>query len=785
MRNRTNSRRILARICLATIFLTCIAVVPQTLGAGIIEGTVFDAKTREPLIGVNVLVLGLETGAASDTEGYFEIRNLPIGTYLLKLTYIGYETAIQTDIVVSAARPQYVEIGMKQSYVLTEGVVVTPEYFIDALETTASSTLLSREEIRRFPGGFEDLVRTVATLPGVSVVSEGGRNDLLVRGGGPSENLYLVNGIEVPNINHFGSQGSSSGALSFINLDFVEGVEFSTGGFSTRYGDKMSSVLAIDMRPGRRDHVGGKATISATQYGLNIEGPYSEKGNFLFSARQSYLDLIFKAAGQPFVPIYTDFNLLANYDITSRDRLTVLGLTAIDRVDRDISTPENRVRNTELMDNTQTQVVSGIAYRRLLPKGYLNLVANLNHNRFRFKQSDAFGDEYYNSKADETEFSLKATSYFSLSRTTGIYTGASFKRITNNNFTVFADTVYNRSGQRVPAAELGLPQQLDVDASAVKTGAYIELEQNVFRTLNLHLGVRADHYEFLSKPFYPSARLTVDVRPVSALMLKTSIGRYYQSPSYVWVANEFNRELKALKNDMLILGVDYLLRDDLNVSIEFYHKNYADLPTGILPGVTDYLVLTNTGVGFGGREDDFQSFGYIDLLSSATGRSRGFEFLIQKKYSEIPLYGQLSVALGKSEYTALNGITYPGQFDQRFIFNLSGGYKFNQKWEVSSKFRYYTGAPYTPVYLPSENDGAIQRLPQEYLAARLGAGHHLDIRVDRRFNFNRWTMILFVDVQNIYNFDIPIRPSYDLWDNEIITTPSIGILPSIGISAEF
>jgi outer membrane receptor for ferrienterochelin and colicin len=138
-----------------------------------------------------------------------------------------------------------------------------------------SSTKLAAEEIRRFPGGFEDIVRTVATLPGVAVVNEGGRNDLLVRGGGPSENLYLINNIEVPNINHFGSQGSSSGALSFVNLDFIDRVEFSTGGFGARYGDKMSSVLSLGIRPGRSDRIGGEATISATQFGLNLEGPRS------------------------------------------------------------------------------------------------------------------------------------------------------------------------------------------------------------------------------------------------------------------------------------------------------------------------------------------------------------------------------------------------------------------------------------------------------------------------------------------------------------------------------
>jgi hypothetical protein len=203
--------------------------------------------------------------------------------------------------------------------------------------------------------------------------------------------------------------------------------------------------------------------------------------------------------------------------------------------------------------------------------------------------------------------------------------------------------------------------------------------------------------------------------------------------------------------------------------------------------VTDYVIQTNTGTGYGGNEDDYQSFGYYDMNSNAFGNAYGFDILLQKKFSEVPCYGQVSFTLGKSEYTAGNGLKYPGQYDQRFIFNLSGGYIFNKNWEFSTKFRFFTGVPYTPVYRPLENPsqtGNIQNLPEEYLSARLKNAHHLDVRVDRYFYVGNWTLILFVDIQNIYNFKIPQRPRYDFWTDEVITTGEIGILPSIGFSAE-
>lgn len=778
------------RLSVHRIFLAC--VLPLLLHSAVfarergdIIGQVFDVRTREPLIGVNVVVMGSNTGASTDDKGRFRITGLPVGSYRLKAMYIGYEPVVVTDVEVMSGRPATVSIALKESYVTADTVFVRPDYFVEEIETSASSTLLSREEIRRFPGGFEDVVRTVATLPGVAVVNEGGRNDLLVRGGGPSENLYLVNGIEAPNINHFGTQGASSGALSFINLDFIDRVEFSSGGFSARYGNKLSSVLAIDLRSGRSDRLGGKATVSATQFGLNVEGPIAESGSFLFSARQSYLDLIFKAAGQPFVPVYTDFNLLAEAALSDKDRLSLLTLVALDRVDRDLSSRENRIRNASLLDNTQNQLIAGLKYRRLFRFGYVDAIANVNFNGFRLSQEDEFGDSYFRSDADEIRTQLKLNTFMEAGKSAGLSAGLSVKHIINRNTTAFADTVYDRSGNRIPVSNFELPQNLSSNMASKQFAGFVEWEQDWARGWRTALGLRADHYGYIDNAFYVSARATTWLDLSGKLSMRASLGRYYQPPALVWTTNQINTRLRALRSDMSVFGLSYLLREDANLTLEFYHKRYADLPTGVVAGETDYLVLTNTGVGFGGREDDFQSFGYIDLISHGSGRATGVELAVQKKYSEVPLYGKASLAVSKSTVTANDGVTYPGQFDQRLIFNVSAGYKFNSKWQLGGKFRLFSGAPFTPVYRPSQNGGHIQNLPQEYLSQRLSAGHTLDLRLDRRFNFRAWNLIVFLDIQNIYNYKIQVRPSYDFWEDEVEDTNTIGILPSLGISAEF
>ncbi|MBD3290424.1 TonB-dependent receptor plug domain-containing protein [candidate division KSB1 bacterium] len=765
-----------------------ISTTASAKNVGTISGTVLDARTKQPLVAVNVRVLDTERGAITDLDGNYTISNVPVGTYRLKFEYIGYSPVLKTDIVVKSARPAFVNAELTETVIEGEEVTVTAGYFVEEEKIQPSTIGLSREEIRRFPGGFEDVVRTVSTLPGVAINAAGGRNDLLVRGGGPSENLYIINNIEVPNINHFGSQGNSSGSLSFVNLDFVEDVTFSTGGFGAQYGDKMSSVLNLKMNSNIPENIETKLTVSATQYGLDFETPIRNSGNLIFSARQSYLDIIFRAAGLPFVPVYTDFNLIANYDISPRDKLFVLGLGAINSVDRDQSTLENRVTNAGILDNTQNQWITGINYRRLLENGYLDATLNMNVFQYRFSQINEFREEYFNSKADEIELNFKLQHYWILSKKIGLRSGISLKNIFNDNSTAFADTIYDRSGNRVPVTAIGVPQFTDINATGLKAAYFSEIDWLVSSKLNVNAGIRLDYYDFIENSFYLAPRLSMKYKLDSKNSLRLSGGIYYQSPSYVWVVNKANEKLNALRNDMGVLGWDYLIENDLRLLLEGYYKNYSDLPTGIIPGVTDYLIVNNTGTGFGGRDDDFQSFGYYTLVSEGKGRAYGAELSLQKKFSDTPYYGQLSVSYGKSRFTANNGTTYPGQYDQRFIFNLTGGYIFNDKWEVAGKFRYFTGVPFTPIYKPNQNPinpGEIQNLPQEYLSARTEAGHHLDIRVDRYFNIGSNTLIVYLDIQNIYDFKIPQRPTYDFWENRIVDSSDIGILPSIGISFEF
>jgi hypothetical protein len=243
------------------------------------------------------------------------------------------------------------------------------------------------------------------------------------------------------------------------------------------------------------------------------------------------------------------------------------------------------------------------------------------------------------------------------------------------------------------------------------------------------------------------------------------------------VANESNRGLRAARADQYVLSLEHLLDADLKVRLEAFSKRYRDYPASV---DRPYLVLANTGGGFGGADENFASFGFDELVSAGTGNARGVEFLVQKKLSDIPLYGLISVTLMRTTFTGLDGIERPGAFDQRTLINISGGYRFDERWEASMKFRFASGQPYTPFNTNGTQDVSA------YNALRLQNANSLDLRVDRRWNFSTWNLIAYLDIQNVYNNKFSGGVRWNAREQRAeFDESSIGILPSIGISVEF
>ena len=734
-----------------------------------IYGRVINSQTKKAIPYTNILVIGTNYGAATDDNGYYRIEKLPYNTYQLRASVIGYNSIIKTDIVVQPGKPSEVNFELMEEAIELEDIIIVNDYFFKNPLVVNSVKNFSYEEIRRSPGSFEDVIRALSILPGVAQ-ADAGRNDLIVRGGAPSENLYLVDGIEVSNINHFGGQGVSGGPLSYINLDFVRETSFSTGGFPVLYGDKLSSVLSIKLRDGREDRIGGKATVSASQFGLNLEGPITGNSNFIFSARRSYLDFIFKAAGFAFVPEYYDIMFKADIAPHAKDKVNFLFIGAFDKTKFFNDTEDQRFDNSRILGSDQNQYIAGISYRHLINNGFFNFTLTRNYINYNSIQNDLELNPIFLNKSLEAENSLRTELVYKLSDKSEINVGGTVKLIEANYdilFPVFVTTF----GDTLPVSNFKNKNIY------TKYSVYFNYNRLLFNKINFNIGVRADEFSAIKDNIRISPRGSLSYKLTKITNINFSTGIYYQSPSYIWLeAFESNKNLKMIKVDQFILGLDHRITEDVLLKIEGFYKKYSDYPTS---EIRPYLILSNTGAGFEGSSGNFTSFGLEPLLDAGFGKARGIELSVQKKLSDIPYYGLLSLTYCKADYIPLDGFERPGSYDQNWLLNLSGGYKINEFWEISMRFRFASGSPYTPF-----NSNGTQDVVY-YNTRRLKSTHSLDIRADKRWYFSGWTLITYLDVQNVYNKKNSTSVRWDPRENRVDETSSIGILPSIGVSAEF
>jgi hypothetical protein len=632
------------------LIITLLLIVTVKAETGTLSGKVLDASTKQPVPGANIIITGTSFGAASDVNGNFTINNIPVNVYSVKASAVGYESETKSDISINPSRPATVIFELVEKAIEIKGVIVESGYFQKDPALINSTKSFSYEEIRRAPGGFEDVIRALSVLPGVGR-AEPGRNDLIVRGGAPSENLFLINGLEVQNINHFGTQGVSGGALSYINLDFVKGTTFSTGGFPVLYGDKISSVLKIDLREGRTDKLGGKATISASQFGLNLEGPVNENSSFIFSARRSYLDFIFKAAGFGFVPEYYDLLGKADYKTDNNNSFSFIFTGAFDFVKYFNDTEDQRYDNSRVLGSDQTQYVAGISYRHLFNKGFFTLALSRNYVDYDTRQNDTLLNPVFKNISREQVNALRGDFVYKLSPAFEVNTGAKFEYIKFKAdillptfLTSFGDTLANTA--------------IDTEDKFYKTSAYLNVVTTMMGRVTANAGVRADYFSAGNRKMYFSPRLSASYMFDDLTSINFITGLYYQAPSYIWlIADESNKNLKNIKAVQYILGIERYLREDILLRVEGFLKDYSDYPTSVL---RPYIILANTGAGYSGSEDNFASFGLEHLINGGSGKAKGVELSVQKNLSDIPFYGILSLTYSKTRFIPLDGVERPG-----------------------------------------------------------------------------------------------------------------------------
>ncbi|MBX7045550.1 MAG: TonB-dependent receptor [Ignavibacteria bacterium] len=737
-----------------------------------ITGKILDITNQQPVTGAVIEIVELKKKTGSDENGNFKFDSISVGRYSIKVSSIGYISRITENVIVSTGT--FTDLIFEMEPVSTEEILVQDERFSKPNDISTSIKNLQYEEIRRTPGGFEDIGRVVQSLPGVSFVNDG-RNDLIVRGGSPSENLFLVDNSPIPNINHFGSQGATGGPISLINLDFIREVNFLTGGFSPKYGDKLSSVLDIKLREGSREKFFGDINLSATGFAAVFESPFAnKKGSWLFSANRSYLDLIFTAAGFGFIPEYSTVQGKVTYDISKNNFLTVNAIANFDKVKFNNDKEKDRQDNENILKNNQWGYSNSFELKTLLSKkSYSLLNLTRNFTNYDISGRDSNFVEKFSNTSKESSTSLKYEYFYTPGRKLNIEAGVSASFIKfNNKVYLRQDTTLvidpnTGNGYVIPGLDFSN------DDDTYKVYSYLNLTKKLFWDIKLNAGIRYDYFAFINDKNYFSPRTSVSIPLTEKLNLNAAWGVFFQSPSYIWlVSNSQNKDLKNIRANHYVAGIEYILTSDMRFSIEGYYKKYSDYPAST---VRNYLILANQGGNFQNTGD----FGLEPLVSAGSGYSKGVEFFFQKNLSD-NFYGTLNFSYFDARFTALDGIERQSDFNNKFLLSINAGVVLGKGWEAGGKFRFNGGRPYT---LINPNNGTVD--VSQYNTARLPDYNRFDIRVDKRWNFKKWSLVTYIDIQNLFNKKNITQYKWNKFTKTIEEDKSLGTLPTIGINAQF
>lgn len=741
-------------------------VAPSMAQTGVVEGRITDAKTNETIPFANVVLQGTTIGATSDLDGNYRITGIKPDLYNVEVSYIGYKGKVVFEVQVFNNKPAKVDFALEADSKTLEVVEVRANPFEKKEESPVSLRTIGVNEIERNPGGNRDISRALQSLPGVQA-TVAFRNDIIIRGGAPNENRFYLDGIEVPNINHFATQGASGGPVGLINVNFIREVEFFSGAFPANRGNALSSVLNFKMKDPRTDRIGGNFTLGANDAGITIEGPIAPGHSFMFSYRRSYLQFLFQLIGLPFLPTYDDFQLKYRWKINDKNELTVVGLGAIDQfslnLDDDLDPEQKRL--VELLPvNEQWNYTLGVNWKNFRETGYSEVVVSrnmLNNSAFKYLGNIETPENLIlQYQSQEIENKLRAENNW---RKNGwkINYGVAYEFARYNNSTF----------NRISTPGGGLDSILYESAIDIhKWAAFGQVSRTFLEgRLLLSVGARVDgnSYSAVMARTYEtfSPRFSASYALSDRFNLNFNIGRYAQLPPYTVLGFRNNQGelvnrangVSYIMSNHAVAGVEYVSPTALKVSVEGFFKAWDNYPFLVRDGIS----LANLGADFGVIGND-------EVRSDNQGRAYGAEFLVQQKLWK-GFYGILAYTFVRSEFQNAQGDFVPSSWDAQHLISLTGGKKFKRNWEIGFRWRFNGGTPYTPADLETSaqvqvwdvNRNAVQdftRLNSE----RLSPAHFLDMRVDKKWFFKKWALNIYLDIQNIYAFKAEQPPFYVL-----------------------
>ncbi|MFD1186696.1 TonB-dependent receptor [Pontibacter rugosus] len=765
-------------------FILVFALLLPTLAfaqSGIITGTARDRNTQEPLIGVSVQVVGSQLGTVTNEKGAFRIESIPVGSYTVQSSYIGYQPQSRFNVNVTVGNVQILNFEMAPAASQLQQVEVVANRRQSAavadLVTPLSVQSLTTEEIRSNPGGNFDISKVVQVLPGVATNGTGGgsRNDLIIRGGAPNENVYYIDGIEIPLINHFTTQGSAGGATGILNVSFIEDLKLSSSAFDARYDNALASVFEFRQRYGNPERFSGNVRLSGSEFATTLEGPVGAKTTYLLSARRSYLQFLFKLLDLPIRPNYWDFQYKVDHKLNDKTSISFIGVGAIDDFSFGVpreSTPENEyiLRSTPYIN--QWNYTTGVAVKRLVNDGYINLA--LSRNAFdnaltKYEAAEEGENRVFtlNSSSRETENKLRLdVSKYKNGWRYAYGVSGQYAQFKNDIYSVIRKELRDEQNNLV---QPGVTLDYDTKLDFFRYGAFGQVSRSVLdNKLGLSLGIRTDMNSFTDEGNNPlntlSPRLALSYLLNDRWTINASSGIYYKLPTYTVLGYQqngayLNKQADYIRSIHYVLGTEFLPRQDLRFTLEAFYKDYGNYPVSIRDGIS----LANQG-------GDFGAIGNEAVATNGKGRAYGAEVYLQKKLTGT-VFSVLSYTYVVSEFSGLDGEYVSSAWDYRHLVSGLLGKKLPRNWEFGAKYRFAGGAPATPFDLEASqrNYASLGTGILDYdrlNSERLQPFSQLDVRIDKKWNFNRITLDLFLDIANVLGSNTPGFERYTFQRND-------------------
>jgi hypothetical protein len=801
------------------VFLTLL-LLGSTNAQVVIQGKVVDVSSRKPLSGAKIQVDKQEALTTTGADGAFEVKGIEPGYHTVTVTVDGYESESSSELLFTYDKSPYILLELT-SLASGVGEVTIRKTSIQKreAESPVSSQKLSIREIERNPGGNRDISKIIQSLPGVVSVP-GFRNDVVIRGGSPSENKFYLDGIEIPIINHFQTQGSTGGPVGLLNVNFIKEVNFYTGAFPVNFANGLSSVLDFRQMDGNANKAKYRFTLGSSDVGFTADGPMGKKATYIFSARQSYLQGLFSVLGLPFLPNFIDYQAKVKVKLNDKDDISFLMVGAVDFFRLNLKVNDNITDSLQLKSNKyilgylpvyrQWNYTFGTVYTHY-GKGsktqYFLSRNMLNNTSYKYRNNDESTEDNriftYNSIEEENK--LRVENSRTLNRWK-VLTGAGVEYVQFGVDNKAKILIPGAPGTAGTVKDIAFNSQLNL----AKYSGFVRAYRNVMGNGTLSFAGRLDgntfNKEMQNVLNQPTASVSASLpTKVDGLFFNANVGQFTQLPSYTILGyrnaagelDNLNR-VKYIRNRMVAAGFQYNKVKDTRITLEGFYKKYANYPLAL----NDSICLGNLGT-------DFAVVGNEPVSSVCEGRAYGMEFLIQKR-SRSGLYGILAYTLSWSEFNDKNGKAVNSAWDSRHTISLVGGVKLKRNWEMGAKFRVASGRPYTPFDVQRslvqgnwDVKGVALNDYSRLNAERLGTFSQLDVRVDKVWYFKRSSLNLYMDIQNFLNKEYVGQPtliaSQDAAGN-LITDPnaalpsyrgeyltnSTGFLqPSIGVIFDF